>query len=372
MQYLNDSRVLVAVIIILAIVVIALLTVILRNTFKKRRLSKISANLQEVTAPTDQKICFIVNPVKPGSEDVCNAIRRRMNAEGITNYTFVQTTVEQSGGAQASDAIDDGADLIVAVGGDGTVRAVSCGIAKSSNPRAEEVQMAIIPNGTGNVLAYNLGIPSDNVEVALDIAFRSQVGKLDVGFCRNQRDSNFDHAFVTIAGVGYDANMVKNTRDGAKEKLGAAAYYLAGIRETFRPKMSADITITLTSDEVIRTSTKLRSLMVGNSGKIPGFTLIPDAKVDDGVLDVVAINTGGGLLGWMQLGTGIVMQKFGLKNNAKYKLGRIDHIQAKEVMIELSKPQYAQLDGDLLEKTDFLYFYLAPRHINLRYPKSLA
>lgn len=314
-----------------------------------------------------QKYCFIINDSKQNARDLAKIISEVCEEYNIVDYYFSYTTPENNGNLQAREAIDNNTDIIVAVGGDGTVRSVICGIIKSSNPHSHQVELGVIPNGTGNVLAHNVGLIHDDPQLALRNIIMSSAKKIDVGVCRSNKESDFKQIFVTISGVGYDANMVKHTKSDQKDKFGPFAYYIAGIKEAFKPKIKAEIELTLLDNKVLKTNTELRTLMVANCGNIPGFTLVPNAKLDDGLFDVIAIDTKGGLLGWMQLGAEVILQRFGVKFDNRYKLGRIEHIQCREVTINLSKPSLAQLDGDLINKTDYMNFQIIPNAISLRY-----
>ncbi|WP_369824625.1 diacylglycerol kinase family protein [Cellulosimicrobium sp. CUA-896] len=94
---------------------------------------------------------------------------------------------------------------------------------------------------------------------------------------------------------------------------------------------------------------RLRSVMIGNCGRLPGgITLLPDAVIDDGVLDVAAVDTRGGLAGWAQLFGEVVMQGFGVRSELPAKIGRIDHAKARRVRVRVEGGEQAQVDGDVI------------------------
>jgi diacylglycerol kinase family enzyme len=94
---------------------------------------------------------------------------------------------------------------------------------------------------------------------------------------------------------------------------------------------------------------RLRSLLIGNCGRLPGgLTLLPDAVLDDGWLDIGAIDTRGGLVGWTQLFGEVVMQRFGFRAELPNRIGRIDHERARRVLLRSRDAQRVQVDGDLI------------------------
>ena len=107
--------------------------------------------------------------------------------------------------------------------------------------------------------------------------------------------------------------------------------------------------------------------MVGNCGKLPGgITLLPDAVLDDGILDIAAIDTRGGVVGWAQLFGDVVMQGFGVRNDLPAKIGRIDHARAKRVRVRVEGGEQAQVDGDLLGRAVELEAWVEPGGLVVR------
>lgn len=368
------------IILLIVLSIVVVFSIFLKNY---RRDSKVFAIVngshKNENSAKNSKVCFIINPSKNHVKEARQTITDVCNEEGVEEFYFKETTIEHPGNQQAIEALEEGADLIVACGGDGTVRSVACGLAKYEGSdemcarRDDVLQMGIIPLGTGNVLAHNLELPLDDVSAATRVALFSPAHSFDVGLCSNEQSEDggngFEHAFMVIAGVGYDANMVQATNPKAKKVIGPLAYYVAGVKEAFKKKAVFNIEIVRPDGSIIKTSSKLRTVMVGNVGRIPGFNLIPDAEYNDGVLDVVAIDTSGGPLGWAQLGGEILMQNFGVSNDSKYKLGRIEQIQATQVKVTLSKSQESQLDGDLIGRSRYFTFRCIKGGVKIRFPK---
>lgn len=332
-----------------------------------------AAGPTEDDAPRGPQLAFVANPSKNGAEQLKAALMSRCTAEGLPDPMWLETTVEDPGLGQTREALAQGADVVVAVGGDGTVRAVAQGMADSGKP------MALLPLGTGNLLARNLDISVTDRDDAFDIVLHGIDRKIDVGWLRvdepaHPRDKDREgngpadtgtHIFLVIAGLGFDAAMVADADDTLKSKVGWIAYFVAGVKHLHGRR--TEMTITL--DDRPPITTRLRSLMVGNCGRLPGgITLIPDAIIDDGIHDIAAIDTRGGLMGWVQLFGEVVMQGFGVSNDLPNKIGRIDHTRAKDVHLEVPEGEQVQVDGDVLGRARAVTTWVDPSALVVRAP----
>ncbi len=345
--------------------------------------------------PPPPLIAFIANPSKVGVAALKPALLTRCGAEGLPTPIWLETTIEDPGTGQAREALARGADLVVAIGGDGTVRAVAATLVASSVP------MGILPLGTGNLLARNLDIPINDREEAFELLLDGVDRPIDVGWLQvvepdtsevdrlekiaktgkspgarkraehrltipENAPANTDkHLFLVISGVGFDAAMIAEADSTLKEKVGWIAYFLAAARHLHGPRMTVRITL----DDSRIFATQLRSLMVGNCGRLPGgLTLIPDAVIDDGIHDVAAIDTRGGIAGWVQLLGEVVMQGYGMTNDLTTKVGRIDHTQAKTTVIAIAGGAQAQVDGDVIGRATKIKTWVDPLALVVRAP----
>ncbi|MFC4629403.1 diacylglycerol/lipid kinase family protein [Promicromonospora alba] len=303
------------------------------------------------------QLAVIVNPSKQGASGLALEVRAHCRAHGLPEPLWYETTVEDPGKGQARQALDDGADIVVAAGGDGTVRAVAETMVASGKP------MGVLPVGTGNLLARNLELPLTNVDHALDVIVHGRSRPIDVGWLRvtefaeaprngdhpnqpdHEPDTEREHIFLVIAGLGFDAAMVATADADLKKRVGWVAYFVAGLSHLQARRMRA----TLQLDDSPPVEARARSIMVGNCGLLPGgVTLLPDAVLDDGVLDVAAVDVRGGVFGWAQLTFEIAMQGVGVRNDLPEKLGRIDHTKARRARIRVPAGEEAQVDGDPL------------------------
>lgn len=228
----------------------------------------------------------ILNPTVT-AEHEREALRRVLDRHGHHGAEFVETAADDPGAGQAARAVAGGARLIVVCGGDGTVRNVAATLAGSGIP------LAIVPCGTGNLLARNLGLPLAPAD-ALDAALRGRPHPVDLG--RITGDDLAPTYFTAMAGAGLDAALMEHTDDRAKSVLGWPAYVLAGVGVLHTPRVR--VTIRLDDGPLLRRSARM--VLVGNVGTVQGgVTLLPAARPDDGVLDLLVLDPRGPA-GWFR------------------------------------------------------------------------
>ena len=150
-----------------------------------------------------------------------------------------------------------------------------------------------------------------------------------------RNDPDKEQVFLVMAGVGYDATIMADTNEDLKDKVGWLAYVDAGIRNL--PGKPVKATIVLDGKAVVHRG--VRSVMVGNCGKVQGgLEIFPDAKMDDGLLDV-AVLAPRGKLGWFSVVAGMIGKGRGKDTSVEY-------YQGKSVEITLEHNDDYQLDGD--------------------------
>ena len=309
-----------------------------------------------------QLVAFVANPSKQDVPALRAAVLAACAQERLPEPLWFETTIADPGVGQTRAAVAQGADVVVAIGGDGTVRAVAEGLVGTGIP------MGLIPVGTGNLLARNLDLPLSDTIAAMRIALDGRDRTIDVGWLRVHRwqsdgddpvaeadtltdDRARDHIFLVIAGLGFDAAMVADTDETLKARVGWIAYFVSGMRHLHGRRTRVHVRL----DDQPMTSTRLRSLLIGNCGKLPGgITLLPDALLDDGWLDIAAIDTRGGIAGWAQLFGEVMLQGAGMRNDLPAKIGRIDHTRAQEVRVVVQGGEHVQVDGDIVGRVSEL------------------
>jgi YegS/Rv2252/BmrU family lipid kinase len=236
---------------------------------------------------------------------------------------FLPTTRDDRGDGLARHAAGAGARLVFAVGGDGTVRACANALACSG------VRLAIVPRGTANLAAHALGIPH-GLDAALAVGFGGHERVIDLGVAG-------ETGFAAMAGIGLDAAVVDATRQLLKLRLGWLAYAEAGLAHLHgRPNQ---FTVCLDGGEPLER--RARSVVVGNAGLLPGgFVLLPDARPDDGLLDV-GILAPASLPGWARVGYRVLI-------HSRHDDRRLERFQARRVEISADAELPRQADGEII------------------------
>ncbi|MFD6299731.1 diacylglycerol kinase family protein [Streptomyces sp. NPDC060235] len=283
----------------------------------------------------------IVNPTVTDAA-AREKLRETLERHGHREPVFLETTADDPGAGQATRAIHDGATVVVVCGGDGTVRAVADAMAGS------EVPLAIVPSGTGNLLARNLGLPL-TADAALEAALTGRPRRLDLGHIEGD-DLSATH-FAAMAGAGLDAAMMEHTDPRAKAHLGWPAYVLAGVGTLRTPRMR----LTVRLDDAPAFSRTARMVLVGNVGTVQGgMTLLPDAAPDDGLLDLLVLDPRGPG-GWIRAVSTLMRRPSTSAGTAARTLptgddsGKgvpVEFFTFKRADITFDAPQSRELDGD--------------------------
>lgn len=312
--------------------------------------------------PRRERVAFIVNPTKPGLAQLSEATYRACSLRHLPEPLWLYTTVEDPGTDVAREAILAGAEVLIAAGGDGTVRAVAAVAADAGLP------MGIVPLGTGNLLARNLGLPLRDSAAALRVSLDGDDTPIDVGWLMVTMGSGevVEYPFLVMAGIGLDAEMIAGVKNSYKLRFGWMAYFFAALRHIGATR----IRVTVQIDDQDPIEIKMRTVLVANCGLLPGgVVLIPDARIDDGALDVAILDARGGIAGWTELAGQVWLQ--GTRINAPtlpdaWRVGRIDHARGTSVEIHAEAPQRIQIDGEPLGRAVDLKARIEPDAVNIR------
>ncbi|MGD7788999.1 diacylglycerol kinase family protein [Propionibacteriaceae bacterium Y1700] len=280
-----------------------------------------------IPAEVEKRCAVIYNPSKV--QDWVT-FRRHVEYElakrSYSRTLWLETTVDDPGREMAAKAVRKEVDLVIGAGGDGTIRAVTSALAGTGIP------FGLIPAGTGNLLAKNLGVPLDERE-ALAVAFEGTPSAIDL--VRVTADDRPADHFAVMAGIGIDAVIMDSTDVNLKRAVGSAAYFVAAAQNVNHPPIPASITI----DDERELKRKALVMVVGNVGYLQAnIPLIPDARADDGLLDllVAAPDT------WRQK-VSLVAKVLTRRDR---QAGGLDRVTASKVVIEVEDEQQFQLDGD--------------------------
>lgn len=286
---------------------------------------------------TTTRIGIVFNPSK-GETD---ALKAAVAAEVELPVTWHETSVDDPGVSATRDALDAGADLVIAAGGDGTVRAVAEHLADSG----ATAELGIVPLGTGNLLARNLGIPLGDISAALRRALGSEPRTIDIGWADTGSERR---AFAVMAGFGIDAHMIAETNDDLKDKAGWIAYVESlGRALSASTVLRLDLTIDGEQREV-----DAHTLIVGNCGTLQGgFTLLPDADPSDGELDLVVLDAAG-VTGWADTVKNMVwdngIARLWSKADEAASTDSVTHARVTSLELALDEPRIFEVDGDEL------------------------
>lgn len=293
------------------------------------------------------------NPVRPAvvfnpskfadGADPRREIGAALEAAGIDDVLWFETTAEDPGRGQCADALAAGADLVLACGGDGTVRACAAALAGG------DVPLGLLPAGTGNLLARNLGIPTD-LESAAKVVSAGHLRRIDVPALDGE-------PFVVMGGAGFDAQLFERTSDQLKSRIGWAAYALAGAR-AMRDVERQRITLELDGRSEVVSGI---GVVVGNVGTLTGgIVLMPDAEPDDGMLDV-AILTPRRWFQWIGLGVNVVAGR-------RPQPWQLQRRRAAEIVVRWPTQVPVEIDGDLRDPAEVLTFTMSARALDVCVP----
>lgn len=303
---------------------------------------------------------IVWNPSKVDRETLEAALPESARADS----SWHETAEEDPGRAATQAALDAGATLVLAAGGDGTVRAVAEHLAETG----ADAELGVIPLGTGNLLARNLGIPLNDLPGAFARALDGDAQPLDIGWAEITLAAGVErHAFAVMAGFGIDAHMITETDAELKSRAGWLAYV-----ESLGRAVSASevVGIRVTHNGADAVDERAHTLIVGNCGTLQGgLTLLPDADPADGELDLLLLRSEG-VAGWVDTLRNMVWD-----NGLKRMLTQSDtatssehtlHGRFEELTIELEEPRVVEVDGDDLGEATRIAFSVQPAAIRIR------
>lgn len=313
---------------------------------------------------------LVVNPTKVGNgERLRRRVARRCRAHGWEDPLVVQTTQDDFGEGMARWAVAQGAELVLSAGGDGTVMSVARGLAHT------DVPLGVLPIGTGNLLARNLGLPLTLPE-ALEVALTGRSQHIDLGQTATGdsggkssgvQDSPAWKAgggvtgqgFAVMAGIGFDAAMMADAPGRLKAAMGWPAYVVSGARHL----RDRPMTVELRLDGGSPFTRTARGIIVGNVGTLQaGLRLLPDARPDDGLLDVVIMSPRR-LRDWARVVVGLAVRRDGGERD-------MERFQVRRVELRTDRPQPSQLDGDPTGDVDVMLLEVDCGALLVRVPRS--
>jgi len=301
--------------------------------------------MPELAAST-LRAAVVYNPVKVSLQQLRDVVEDEELRRGWLPSLWFATTTDDAGQGRAHDAVSASPDLIIVAGGDGTVRVVAEVVHGTGIP------LAIVPSGTGNLLARNLHLPLGDITAAVRVAFGAHARAIDVAIVTLERvdGSSSTHAFVVMAGIGIDATMAINTSSALKRRIGWLAYVDPIVRSIFSRTQHA---LNVSLDGAPWRSIDAHTVIVGNTGTLTaGIVLLPEAVPDDGLLDVVVLRPKGPG-GWARIASrlaigGVLSRSPGGRKvlRAAPTFRALRYAQSRELAVRFAEPQQMELDGD--------------------------
>ena len=300
-----------------------------------------------MNGPSERRCAVVYNPIKV-SEDLRNAIKQQAMRTGWNDAIWLATPAENPGPVITAEVVSADVDRVIAAGGDGTIRIVADRLAGSGIP------MAVVPVGTGNLLARNLDIPLTEPE-ALAIAFGQHTREVDL--VKLTVDGMPSEHFAVIAGLGVDAMIMEETNPDLKDAIGPGAYFVAAAKALGRTPIHMWITL----DDHRPQHRYAMICAIGTVGELAGnLTLIPRASPDDGKLDVYVASPRR-LVHWLR----VVLRLLTLRPRRD---DRVDQWQGRQVEVRLRHPDPYQLDGDVIGDCRSLRAEVAPKALTVCVP----
>ncbi|MFD6184987.1 diacylglycerol kinase family protein [Streptomyces goshikiensis] len=303
-------------------------------------------------------------------DELAGQVRARLSRHGFTDQRWTSTTAERPGGSLAEECAAGRVDLVVACGGDGTVRVCADEVAGTGIP------LALVPCGTGNLLARNLDLPTDPA-TALEEALGGGDFGIDVG--RVEGDGLPPTRFTVMTGAGFDAAMVRDASPALKARLGWVAYTLSAARHLRDPRMRLIIRL----DGGRRIRRRARMVVIGNVGMLQGgLELLPRARPDSGRLEVVLFDPRGAA-GWFAAATHLAARvvrrpapapspggPVGPVGPDIVAGGSLEYFSATRIEVRFARAQAREVDGDSMSEGARLTADTEPGALRMRLPRA--
>lgn len=304
-------------------------------------------------AAQTQRIVVVLNPAAGRGQGArrraelerklaATASQTRGNQADCAEWRIVTTTAPGTAGALAAEAAAQGADVVAAAGGDGTLGEVVNGLVGTG------ARLGLLPLGTGNDFARCLGIGTD-LDLAVRTLFSGVPQPVDLGRAQ-------DRWFINVAGCGFDAVVAERVNRGFRRLHGTAAYIAAVFQTllTFRPAA-----MRLTLDGETRQERAMLCTIANSQSYGGGMRIAPDARIDDGLFDVCLLRETGRL-------------EFLRAFPRVFRGTHVTHpkvmmLRARHIAIESDPPLPILIDGDVVGTTP-VEFTLSPRAIEVLTP----
>ncbi len=293
-----------------------------------------------------RKICLILHRKSANEPYVKEAVKTVRN-EGIKLRVLVPWNKAEKPKV-VREALERGAVRIIAGGGDGTINAVAKALVGDGREKPKTT-MGVLPLGTANDFARGCGLPSDDLTECLRIACTREARLMDVGKAN-------DRFFINVASAGFGAEITATTPAELKKKLGGTAYSLVGLAKVFNLTPYTG-RLLIPGEEPL--SGEMLFMAVGNNHYAGGgFDVAPNAKVDDGLLDLVAVRH--------PKSFDLTQLNRELEDPMNPENEFLYYRQLPQFTIEADEKLHCNLDGEPM-LTKRLAFSVLPQHLGVAY-----
>jgi YegS/Rv2252/BmrU family lipid kinase len=300
------------------------------------------------------KTVAVVAHAKKSLDGGLDELRRRLSDQGVEKLLWHEVPKSRKAPKQIRAAVKAGAELVVVWGGDGMVQRSVDTLASLKG--GSRIPLGIIPAGTANLLATNLGIPQDLAE-AVRIAFTGRRRRLDLG--RISVKGETDEHFAVMAGIGFDGAMIRDADRNLKDRIGKLAYVWTGLRHVDGEAPRATVRV----DGSDWFDGEASCVLVGNVGTITGgIEAFDDARPDDGWLDV-GVATAQGAAQWART---LGRMAVGRSDDSPF----VRMTRARRIDVRLKAPMTYELDGGARDAATRLTVRVAPEAVTICVPRT--
>ncbi|MGZ9899942.1 diacylglycerol kinase family protein [Shewanella gaetbuli] len=326
------------------------------NRWQLAKLAKLHA---ENKVQIHQNAYLVANPVSGGGKWQCCEEEVLESLSQYYDVTLLKTTEKLTATELATRAVNQGADMVIACGGDGTVNEVASVLTNT------QAALGIIPMGTTNALAHTLfGIGSKLVPVstALDILTRGQVAPIDTAKCN-------DNIVLLMVGVGFGHKMIESANRERKNESGQFAY-LNGLWQAVSENKPLKLSLQVNGEQAQTIETT--SVVIANSAPFTSLLAQGNGEPDitDGQLDITWIAASeSSPEQFLSLAELMFNGILGKEENQTPSAGAINHLQATKVKVSAQQPLSYVIDGELFE-ADEISVEVLPKSLNVLVPED--
>ncbi|MBT1680225.1 diacylglycerol/lipid kinase family protein [Curtobacterium aurantiacum] len=320
--------------------------------------------------PGQLRAAVVVNPTKIDQARLRAVLGAEERAHGWAESLWFETSADDDGRAAARAARDSSPAVVLVAGGDGTLRVVAEELRGTGTP------VALVPSGTGNLFARNLGLPLGDLVRSVRAGFTGTDRPIDVGLAdlTDASGATTSHAFLVMTGIGLDASMAADTNAWVKKRFGWVAYSDPIARSIIGNRQ---IPVHYRIDQGALRDMSAHTIIVGNCGTLTaGVLLLPAAEPDDGLLDAVAFRPAG-WFGWTKVGYALTLNRFYSRTGFGRLLARVlptsralRYTRARTLHLTVDTPERVQLDGDAFGEVTAVTLTTDHHGLTLRTPSD--